>query len=38
MPITYVYKGRQYVVFVVGGNSILLPAVCDQIVAYAPPE
>ena len=38
MPITYVYKGRQYVVFVVGGNSILLPAVSDQIVAYALPE
>ncbi len=36
-PGTYMYKGRQYVVFVVGGNAILKPQVSDQIVAYALP-
>jgi quinoprotein glucose dehydrogenase len=36
-PSTYVYKGRQYVVFVAGGNAILKPQVSDQIVAYAVP-
>jgi quinoprotein glucose dehydrogenase len=38
MPITYSYRGRQYVVFVAGGNSILSPKVSDQIVAYALPN
>jgi quinoprotein glucose dehydrogenase len=38
MPITYTYQGRQFVVFVAGGNSILTPAVSDQIVAYALPK
>ena len=38
MPAVYVYKGREYVVFAVGGNSILLPKVSDQIVAYALPN
>ncbi|MBN9074127.1 MAG: pyrroloquinoline quinone-dependent dehydrogenase [Rhizobiales bacterium] len=37
MPATYMYKGRQYVVFVAGGNSILVPRVSDQVVAYALP-
>jgi quinoprotein glucose dehydrogenase len=36
-PGTYVSKGRQYVVFVVGGNEILKPQVSDQVVAYALP-
>ena len=38
MPAVYVYKGREYVVFAVGGNSILLPKVSDEIVAYALPN
>ncbi|MGB0087848.1 MAG: pyrroloquinoline quinone-dependent dehydrogenase [Rhodomicrobiaceae bacterium] len=37
-PATYMYKGKQYVVFVVGGNAILKPQVADQIVAYALPQ
>ncbi|WP_223146183.1 PQQ-binding-like beta-propeller repeat protein [Pusillimonas sp. ANT_WB101] len=37
-PSTYVYKGRQYVVFVAGGNSILKPQVSDQIAAFALPD
>ncbi len=37
-PATYLYKGRQYVVFVAGGNAILKPQVSDQVVAYALPE
>jgi quinoprotein glucose dehydrogenase len=32
------YKGRQYVVFVVGGNAILKPQASDQVVAYALPQ
>jgi quinoprotein glucose dehydrogenase len=35
---TYVYKGRQYVVFVAGGNAILKPQVSDEVVAYALPS
>jgi quinoprotein glucose dehydrogenase len=38
MPAVYTYKGREYVVFAIGGNSILLPKVSDQIIAYALPE
>jgi quinoprotein glucose dehydrogenase len=38
MPSTYTYKGKQYVVFAVGGNSILDPRVSDQLVAYALPN
>ena len=37
-PATYTYRGRQYVVFVAGGNSILTPRVGDQVVAFALPE
>ncbi len=37
-PATYIYKGRQYVVFVAGGNAILKPQVGDQVVAYALPK
>jgi quinoprotein glucose dehydrogenase len=36
-PATYVYKGRQYVVFTVGGNAILKPEVSDQLIAFALP-
>ena len=38
MPAVYTYKGRQYVTFAVGGNSILLPKVSDQVVTYALPQ
>ena len=38
MPAVYVYKGREYVVFAVGGNSILLPKVSDEIAAFALPN
>jgi len=37
MPAVYTYKGKEYVVFVAGGNSILSPKVSDQVVAYALP-
>jgi len=38
MPAVYTYKGRQYVTFAVGGNTILLPKVSDQVVTFALPE
>ena len=38
MPAVYTYKGRQYVVFASGGNSILKKQVGDQIVAFALPN
>jgi quinoprotein glucose dehydrogenase len=38
MPAVYNYKGTEYVAFVAGGNSILLPRVSDQVVAYALPS
>ena len=34
-PATYTYKGKQYVVFVAGGNGILKPQASDQIAAFA---
>jgi quinoprotein glucose dehydrogenase len=37
-PSTFLYKGRQYVVFVAGGNAILKPDVADQVVAFALPD
>ena len=37
LPAVYSYKGRQYVVFVAGGNSILSPRVSDQVIAFALP-
>ena len=37
MPAVYSYKGKEYVVFVAGGNSIVKPQVGDEIVAYALP-
>ncbi len=38
LPAVYEYNGRQYVVFVAGGNSILTPRVSDEVVAFALPE
>ncbi|WP_349295079.1 pyrroloquinoline quinone-dependent dehydrogenase (plasmid) [Thioclava sp. 'Guangxiensis'] len=37
-PAIYEYQGRQYVAFISGGNSILKPAVGDQIAVYALPQ
>ena len=37
-PAVYTYKGKEYVVFAVGGNSILEPKVSDQLIAYALPS
>jgi quinoprotein glucose dehydrogenase len=34
-PSVYEYKGRQYVAFVAGGNTILKDQVGDQVVVYA---
>ncbi|YBV93754.1 pyrroloquinoline quinone-dependent dehydrogenase (plasmid) [Phyllobacteriaceae bacterium JZ32] len=38
MPAVYTYKGKQYVVFVAGGNSILTPRVSDQVIAFTLPD
>jgi quinoprotein glucose dehydrogenase len=38
VPSTFVYRGRQYVVFVAGGNGILDPRVGDEVVAFALPD
>ncbi|WP_232090408.1 outer membrane protein assembly factor BamB family protein [Billgrantia diversa] len=38
MPAVYTFQGKQYVTFAVGGNSILLPKVSDQVVSFALPE
>jgi len=37
-PAIYTYKGKEYVVFAAGGNSILVPKVADQLIAYALPQ
>jgi quinoprotein glucose dehydrogenase len=37
LPATYTYKGRQYVVFTAGGNSLLTPRLGDQLIAFALP-
>ncbi|MCE1411100.1 pyrroloquinoline quinone-dependent dehydrogenase [Enterobacter hormaechei] len=37
-PSVYEYKGRQYVAFVAGGNTIMKDQVGDQVVVYALPE
>ncbi len=37
MPAVYDYQGKEYVVFVVGGNAILKPEVSDQVIAFALP-
>ncbi|WP_417809874.1 PQQ-binding-like beta-propeller repeat protein [Thioclava sp.] len=36
-PAVYSYKGKEYVAFIAGGNSILKPAVGDQVAVYALP-
>jgi quinoprotein glucose dehydrogenase len=36
-PAVFTYKGKEYVVFAVGGNSILKPQVADQLIAYTLP-
>ena len=38
LPAVYEYKGKQYVVWAAGGNSILTPTVSDQIIAFALPN
>jgi quinoprotein glucose dehydrogenase len=38
MPAIYRYKGKEYVAFAVGGNSILEPKVSDQMIAYVSPN
>lgn len=38
IPAVYTYKGREYVLFAVGGNSLLEPRVSDQLVAFALPR
>jgi quinoprotein glucose dehydrogenase len=37
-PAIYTYKGKEYVVFAAGGNSILEPKVGDQLIAFALPN
>ncbi len=37
-PAIYTYKGKQYVVFAVGGNGILTPRLSDQLVAFSLPN
>ena len=36
-PAVYTYKGKEYVLFAAGGNSILEPKVGDQLVVFALP-
>lgn len=38
LPAIYKYKGKQYVAWAAGGNSILTPTVSDQVVAFALPD
>ena len=38
IPAVYTYKGREYVLFTAGGNSILMPRVGDQLIAFALPQ
>jgi quinoprotein glucose dehydrogenase len=38
LPAVYEYKGKQYVVWAAGGNSILTPTVSDQVIAFALPN
>ncbi len=37
-PAVYEYKGREYVAFVAGGNTIIKNQVSDQLVVYALPK
>lgn len=36
-PAIYQYKGKQYVVFTAGGNSMMSPKVSDEVMAFALP-
>ncbi len=38
IPATYTYRGRQYVLFTAGGNSILRARLSDQLIAFALPR
>lgn len=38
LPAIYEYKGKQYVTFTAGGNSILTPRVSDEVVAFSLPD
>lgn len=38
IPAVYDYKGKQYVVFIAGGNIFMSPTLGDQIVAFALPD
>jgi quinoprotein glucose dehydrogenase len=37
-PAVYEYRGREYVAFIAGGNTILKNQGGDQVVVYALPE
>jgi quinoprotein glucose dehydrogenase len=37
-PAVYTYKGKEYVLFIAGGNGILTPRLSDQVVAFALPN
>lgn len=37
-PATYMYRGKQYVVFAAGGNPILMPTLGDELTAFALPD
>ena len=38
LPATYTYRGRKYVVFTAGGNSLLSERLSDQLVAFGLPN
>ncbi len=38
LPASYTYKGRQYIVFTAGGNSLLSDQLSDQLIAFALPQ
>ena len=38
IPAVYDHDGQQYVVFAVGGNSIIKPQVADQLIAFTLPK
>ena len=37
-PMTYVYKGKQYVVVAAGGNAVAGTKLSDSLVAFALPD
>ncbi len=38
LPATFIFKGKQYLVFTAGGNGIVMPKLGDQVVAFALPN